>query len=67
MAITTAQTYIVMLVQQLSSLRGKLRLASEAQPVPSWWISKGDGRARGGREHIWPINDVTLTVKVSHE
>jgi hypothetical protein len=69
MAITTAETYIVMLIQYLDSRGARLRLASEAQPeasrIPTWWKTNGDGRARGGREQIWPINDVTLTVKVS--
>lgn len=47
------------------------KLASEAQPalslLPSWWAGKdGDGRGRGGREKIWPVSDIILTVKVSH-
>jgi hypothetical protein len=63
-----AQTYLVLLVQHLSSNKARLRLAGEAQPqdsrVPAVWKTDGDGRARGGQDHIWPINDITLTVKV---
>lgn len=68
MALNAAETYIVLLVQRMASHKVRLRLASEAQPeatrVPLGWKTRGDGRARGGREDIWPISDITLTVKV---
>jgi hypothetical protein len=68
MALNAAETYIVLLVQYMASHKVRLRLASEAQPeatrVPVRWKTDGDGRARGGRDDIWPISDITLTVKV---
>lgn len=68
MAMNAAQTYMVLLVQHLATNKTRLRLATEAQPedsrVPVEWKINGDGRARGGQEDIWPINDITLTVKV---
>jgi hypothetical protein len=68
MALNAAETYIVLLVQHMAVHKVRLRLASEAQPeatkVPTGWKTEGDGRARGGSEDIWPISDITLTVKV---
>jgi hypothetical protein len=68
MALNAAETYIVLLVQYMASNKIRLRLATEAQPeasrVPVKWKTEGDGRARGGREDVWPISDITLTVKV---
>ena len=68
MALNAAETYIVLLVQHMASQKIRLRLASEAQPeatrVPIRWKTDGDGRARGGREDVWPVSDITLTVKV---
>jgi hypothetical protein len=68
MALNAAETYIVLLVQHMASHKFRLRLASEVQPeatrVPGRWKTDGDGRARSGREDIWPISDITLTVKV---
>jgi hypothetical protein len=68
MALNAAETYIVLLVQYMAAHKVHLRLASEAQPVatrvPVRWKADGDGRAREGREDIWPISDITLTVKV---
>jgi len=68
MALNAAETYIVLLVQHMAVHKIRLRLATEAQPettrVPTRWKTDGDGRARGGREDIWPISDITLTVKV---
>ena len=68
MALNAAETYIVLLVQHMASQKIRLRLASEAQPeatrVPIRWKTNGDGRARGGREDVWPVSDITLTVKV---
>lgn len=68
MALNAAETYIVLLAQHMAAHKVRLRLASEAQPgatsVPVRWKTDGDGRARGGREDIWPISDITLTVKV---
>jgi hypothetical protein len=68
MAMNTAQTYLVLLVQHLAVSKARLRLATEAQAqdsrVPAEWKIDGDGRGRGGQEDIWPINDITLTVKV---
>lgn len=69
MALNAAETYIVLFVQYMATNGVNLRLATEAQPeasrVPLKWKTDGDGRARGGREDIWPISDITLTVKVS--
>lgn len=47
-----------------------MSLAAEAQPalsrVPEWWNTpQGDGRGRSGRETVWPVSDIILTVKVS--
>jgi hypothetical protein len=60
MALNAAETYIALLVQHMASHKVRLRLASEAQPeatrVPVRWKTEGDGRARGGREDIWPIS-----------
>ena len=71
MALNAAETYIVLLVQHMAVHKIRLRLATEAQPettrVPARWKTDGDGRARGGREDIWPISDITLTVKVCSE
>jgi hypothetical protein len=71
MALNAAETYIVLLVQHMASHKVRLRLASEAQPegtrMPVRWKTDGDGRARGGCEDIWPISDITLTVKVMFE
>jgi hypothetical protein len=68
MALNAAETYIVLMVQYMAAHKVRLRLASEAQPeatqVPVRWQTDGDGRARGGREDVWPISDITLTVKV---
>jgi len=68
MALNAAESYLVLLVQYMSTNKTRLRLATDAQPeasrVPATWKTGGDGRARGGREAIWPINDITLTVKV---
>ena len=68
MALNAAETYIVLLVQHMATHKVRLLLASEAQPeatrVPARWKTDGDGRARGGREDIWLISDITLTVKV---
>jgi len=68
MALNAAETYIVLLVQHMASQKIRLRLASQAQPeatrVPIRWKTDGDGRARGGREDVWPVSDITLTVKV---
>jgi hypothetical protein len=68
MALNAAETYIVSLVQHMATHKVGLCLASEAQPeatrLPVRWKDDGDGRARGGREDIWPISDITLTVKV---
>lgn len=70
MALNAAETYIVLLIQHLATHKIRLRLATEAQPeatrVPTRWKMNGDGRARGGREDVWPVNDITLTVKVCH-
>ena len=68
MALNAAETYLVLLVQYMLTNKTRLRLATDAQSeasrVPATWKTGGDGRARGGREEIWPINDITLTVKV---
>lgn len=58
-------------VTEYMSTRGlSMSLAKEAQSVlsrvPDWWnTSQGDGRGRGGRESVWPVSDIILTVKVS--
>lgn len=71
MAMSVAKIWLETVAEYLSTRDLSMGLAKEAQPevsrVPSWWSGpEGDGRCRGGRDVIWPVSDITLTVKVSN-
>lgn len=70
MAMSVAKIWLETVTEYLTTRDLSLSLAKEAQPVlsrvPEWWSGpQGDGRGRGGREAIWPVSDIILTVKVS--
>ncbi|ORY21852.1 cytochrome P450 [Naematelia encephala] len=78
-ALTLVHTFLILLFRHLDSLgsdRGEnessgsfqLQLAVDAQPAEtrmpeSWKGKEGDGRARDGRDRVWIMGDVILTVK----
>lgn len=70
MAMSVAKIWLETVTEHLITRSITMSLAKEAQPVPSrvpeWWnTTQGDGRGRGGREAVWPVSDIILTVKVS--